>query len=202
MCTAGVGLGLYCGFPQPVPCVAKYTSATGVGKMAIAEESPHAKVRDTQAGARYSVTNSTVRRGWLEVQLRRRLGCCGAFGQRGSQALAPSLPHPLDAVLLRRPTASRVWHVMSARANTPAPQLVSAAVERVLGRTVGADAVLMAAGLDSLGSEELVAELSKIGKIDLPGAEAALQPCMRCGAFGRLTHHRTQPTPFSWSTRP
>ena len=52
---------------------------------------------------------------------------------------------------------------------------MSAAVERVLGRTVGADAVLMAAGLDSLGSEELVVELSKIGKIDLPGAAAALQ---------------------------
>ena len=62
-------------------------------------------------------------------------------------------------------------------------QAVSAAVEKVLGRTVGADAVLMAAGLDSLGSEELVAELSKIGRIDLPGATAALQLFLRC-----LTH--------------
>ena len=62
-------------------------------------------------------------------------------------------------------------------------QAVSAAVEKVLGRTVGADAVLMAAGLDSLGSEELVSELSKIGRIDLPGAAAALQPCLRCLAY-------------------
>lgn len=46
---------------------------------------------------------------------------------------------------------------------------VSHAVAKILGSPVDHDAVLMAAGLDSLGSVELVAELEKLGKIDLPG---------------------------------
>ena len=53
---------------------------------------------------------------------------------------------------------------------------VARAVEAVLGRAVPSDAVLMAAGLDSLGAEELLAELSKLGQIDAPGAPAACQP--------------------------
>ena len=47
---------------------------------------------------------------------------------------------------------------------------VERAVERVLGARVAPDAILMASGLDSLGSEELLAELSRLGTIQLPGA--------------------------------
>lgn len=50
---------------------------------------------------------------------------------------------------------------------------VSEAVCRVLGCSVDPDAVLMAAGLDSLGCVELHAELEKLGKIDLSGASSA-----------------------------
>jgi len=51
-------------------------------------------------------------------------------------------------------------------------ELVQQAVERVLGASVAHDAILMAAGLDSLGAEELLAELSKLGRIELPGKHA------------------------------
>jgi hypothetical protein len=52
---------------------------------------------------------------------------------------------------------------------------VELAVERILGTRVAPDAILMASGLDSLGSEELLAELSKLGTIQLPGASPMLQ---------------------------
>lgn len=51
------------------------------------------------------------------------------------------------------------------------------AVARVLGAPVDPDAVLMAAGLDSLGSVELVAELEKLGKIDIPGENVPRRVC-------------------------
>ena len=51
---------------------------------------------------------------------------------------------------------------------------VADAVERVLGAPVDHDVVLMAAGLDSLGLVELVAELEKFARIDLPGERRAL----------------------------
>ena len=61
-----------------------------------------------------------------------------------------------------------------------APPQVHEAVERVLGRKVAHDTLLMAAGLDSLGSEELLLELSKFGAIDVPGAcRASGRPCWR-----------------------
>jgi hypothetical protein len=52
---------------------------------------------------------------------------------------------------------------------------VERAVMRVLGTRVAPDAILMASGLDSLGSEELLAELSRLGNIQLPGASPMLQ---------------------------
>ena len=52
---------------------------------------------------------------------------------------------------------------------------VERSVERVLGTRVAPDAILMASGLDSLGSEELLAELSRLGTIQLPGASPRLQ---------------------------
>jgi hypothetical protein len=59
---------------------------------------------------------------------------------------------------------------------------VERAVERVLGTKVARDAILMASGLDSLGSEELLAELSKLGTIRLPGAfQLALTGAPRAG---------------------
>lgn len=73
---------------------------------------------------------------------------------------------------------------------------VSDAVCRILGAPVDPDIVLMAAGLDSLGSVELVAELEKLGKIDLAGESSpkrvlrlplffeAETMCRRC-KFGR-----------------
>ena len=53
---------------------------------------------------------------------------------------------------------------------------MSAAVERVLGSSVDHDAVLMAAGLDSMGTVELVSELEKFAKVDLTG----MAPVSRC----------------------
>ena len=52
-------------------------------------------------------------------------------------------------------------------------------MEKVLGAPVDNDAVLMAAGLDSLGTVELVAELELFAKIDLPGAFYGAVVCPR-----------------------
>jgi hypothetical protein len=76
---------------------------------------------------------------------------------------------------------------------------VERAVERVLGRKVAHDAILMAAGLDSLGSEELLAELSKLGKIQLPGTRLFVllrRVASRMGPTprGQAQHRRVTPT--------
>jgi acyl carrier protein len=48
---------------------------------------------------------------------------------------------------------------------------VAAAVNEVLGCSPSHDAILMASGLDSLGSEELLVELGKLGRIELAAHE-------------------------------
>jgi hypothetical protein len=107
-------------------------------------------------------------------------------------AMAPAAEDELTVkVRACAPGLHRVASARWARSPKPArsvlkpPTLVSckvrAAVERVLGRTVARDAVLMAAGLDSLGSEELLLELSKYGSIDMHGARThAHAPRLAC----------------------